>query len=353
MENLPVERAEAVAHILQGGKHLLDLIDEVLDIARIETVHLALSLQPVELVPLLSEALDLSRPMAERMSVDLTLDTHALAGHERVFADRQRLLQVMLNLLSNAIKYNATGGSVEVSARTPVPDDGRVLIAVADDGPGISPDSIARVFDPFERLGAERSSVEGTGVGLTLSQHLVKEMGGEISVSSELGAGTTFTVALSPHPSTEGDVRADSGRAPGDPAPASAPRLSGGLRVLHAEDNLANLELVEKVLARVGNVDLVSATDGSQALALAREERPDLLLLDLHLPDMSGRQVLEQLRADPLTSEIPVVIVSADSPALFEQPLSDGVVACLTKPIDVRELMRVVERALSGVGRSR
>jgi PAS domain S-box-containing protein len=196
MEELPPERAEAVGHILEGGNHLLDLIDEVLDIARIESGRLDLSVQPLELVPLLREAVALIRPMAERQSVQLVLDAHALAGPEHVLADRQRLLQVLLNLLSNAVKYNDLGGNVEISTAPAPSGEGRVLISVADDGSGIAPEALERVFDPFERLGAERGAVEGTGVGLTLSKHLVEQMGGEIVVSSELGVGTTFTVAL-------------------------------------------------------------------------------------------------------------------------------------------------------------
>jgi len=368
MEELPPDRAEAVGHILQGGNHLLDLIDEVLDITRIESGHLDLLLQPVELVRLLREAVDLIGPMAERRSVSLTLETGDLPEHERVVADRQRLLQVLLNLLSNAVKYNSPGGHVAVTPKalevaregtahgvaqdtkgTPAPwpatGQGAVQVAVADDGPGIPADATDSVFEPFERLGAEGSSVEGTGVGLALSRHLVEQMGGTISVSSVPGEGSTFVVTLARTPGAAPQRGSDGLRA-GSVAAAPA---GGFLRVLYVEDNLANLELVEQVLARAGDVELLSATHGAQALQLVRDERPDLVLLDLQLPDMPGSEVAERLHSDPSTSAIPLVIVSADPPDVLSRALSEGAIAWLTKPIDVRELLGILRRVVDAV----
>jgi CheY-like chemotaxis protein/anti-sigma regulatory factor (Ser/Thr protein kinase) len=252
-----------------------------------------------------------------------------------VQADRQRLLQVLLNLLSNATKYNNRTGRVEVSvART---EDGRAEISVTDTGPGIRSEDIDRVFAPFDRIGAEHTGVEGTGVGLTLSKHLVERMGGEIEVQSTVAVGSTFAVRL---PLTDPPVDLESVV----PARGEAPALRGALRILHVEDNLANLALVEQILARHQEVELIAATLGGMALELARRHRPDVILLDLHLPDMSGIDVLGRLRADPVTTEIPVVVVSADATAdRLERLETARVAAYLTKPIDVRELLRVIE----------
>lgn len=358
MEELPPERAEAVSHILQGGRHLLDLINEVLEITRIESGHLTLALRPVDVANVLREAADLTRPMAERKQVRLVVETGGLFAREVVLADRQRLLQVLLNLLSNAVKYNSAGGKVVLSAvpagavGTAEDEARQVRISVADDGPGIAADALERVFEPFERLGAERGPQEGTGVGLTLSRHLVEEMGGRISVASELGAGTTFTMVLDRAGAANAERGLDSGFGSRTAGTAARGARRGGALVLYVEDNLANLELVEQVMARAGDVQLVSATDGSQALQLAREMLPDIVLLDLHLPDMTGFEVLERLRGDASTRDVPVVVVTADAPALAVSPFPGGVVACLAKPIDVHELLRVVESQLARTARA-
>jgi CheY-like chemotaxis protein len=313
----------------------LNLIDEVLDIARIESGHLDLSVEPVLVLDVLGDAVDLARPLAEHRDVRVTVDTTSCPPGTYVQADRQRLLQVLLNLLSNATKYNNQTGRVEVSvART---EDGRAEISVTDTGPGIRSEDIDRVFAPFDRIGAEHTGVEGTGVGLTLSKHLVERMGGDIEVQSTVAVGSTFTVRL---PLTDPPVDLESVV----PARGEAPALRGALRILHVEDNLANLALVEQILARHQEVELIAATLGGMALELARRHRPDVILLDLHLPDMSGIDVLGRLRADPVTTEIPVVVVSADATAdRLERLETARVAAYLTKPIDVRELLRVIE----------
>jgi PAS domain S-box-containing protein len=335
MDDLSEQQEQAVGHILRAGRHLLNLIDEVLDIARIESGHLDLSVEPVLVLDVLGDAVDLARPLAEHRDVGVTVDTTSCPPGTYVQADRQRLLQVLLNLLSNATKYNNRTGRVEVSvART---EDGRAEISVTDTGPGIRSEDIDRVFAPFDRIGAEHTGVEGTGVGLTLSKHLVERMGGEIEVQSTVAVGSTFAVRL---PLTDPPVDLESVV----PARGEAPALRGALRILHVEDNLANLALVEQILARHQEVELIAATLGGMALELARRHRPDVILLDLHLPDMSGIDVLGRLRADPVTTEIPVVVVSADATAdRLERLETARVAAYLTKPIDVRELLRVIE----------
>jgi PAS domain S-box-containing protein len=335
MDDLEEPQEQAVGHILRAGKHLLNLIDEVLDIARIESGHLDLSVEPVLVLDVLGDAVDLARPMAEHRDVHLSVDAASCVPGTYVLADRQRLLQVLLNLLSNATKYNTRTGRVDVSvART---EDGRARISVTDTGPGIRAEDIDRVFEPFDRLGAERSGAEGTGIGLTLSKHLVERMGGEIAVQSTVAVGSTFSVLL---PLTaipdEFEVTAASR--------SEEPTLRGALRILHVEDNLDNLALVEQILARHEEVELIAASLGGLALELARRHRPDVILLDLHLPDMSGIDVLGRLQTDPLTTDIPVVVVSADATAERMERLDVAPVAAfLTKPIDVRELLRVIE----------
>jgi PAS domain S-box-containing protein len=335
MDDLPDQQEKAVGHILRAGKHLLNLIDEVLDIARIESGHLDLAAEPVLVLDVLGDAVDLARPLAEHCDVRLSVDATSCPADTYVLADRQRLLQVLLNLLSNATKYNTRTGRVDVSvARS---DDGRAEITVTDTGTGIRFEDLGRVFEPFDRLGAEHSGVEGTGVGLTLSKHLVERMGGEIEVVSTVGVGSSFSVFLK---LTEAPEEFESVV----PSRRDTPVLQGSLRILHVEDNLDNLALVEQILARYQEVELIAATLGGLALELARRHRPDMILLDLHLPDMSGIDVIGRLRADPTTTEIPVVVVSADATTeRMERLEAARVAAYLTKPIDVRELLRVIE----------
>ncbi len=335
MDELPDHHEEAVGHIMRAGRHLLNLIDEVLDIARIESGNLELLLEPVSIRQVLRDAVDLARPLAERREITVVADLEACPDSLHVLADRRRLLQVMLNLLSNGVKYNRIEGRVGISVAAISSDV--IRITVTDTGNGIRTEDIDRVFEPFDRLGAETSGVEGTGVGLTLSRYLVERMGGSIEVHSTLGEGTSFSIDLPT--ATPPDVSARA-------APLQTGQTPGvaTMRVLHIEDNLANLELVEQVLTRSGVVELLAAMSGSLGLELAREHRPDLILLDLHLPDMPGTELLDVLQSDPRTADIPVVVVTADAtPSQIERLRDVGVTAYLTKPIDIRELLGVVE----------
>ena len=349
LDGVEGEQAQAVGHILRAGQHLLNLIDEVLDITRIESGRLDLVLGPVSVADVVGDALNLTKPLAEDRGICLSADLGGLPPGAHVQADRQRLLQVLLNLLSNGVKYNHAEGAVTIAA---VADGAEVRLSVADTGPGIAPEDFERVFRAFDRLGAERSGVQGTGVGLALSKHLVEQMGGTIALAAEPVEGAVFTVTM---------VRVD-GPGPVSPAdePGRRPAEARGavLRVLHIEDNLANLELVEQILSRLGDVDLRAAMYGSLGLELAREHRPDLVLLDLHLPDMAGAEVLEHLRAAQDTAEVPVIVVSADAtPDQVRLLHARGAMAYLTKPIDVHELVRVVElvrsRAAAAAGAPR
>jgi PAS domain S-box-containing protein len=335
MDELDPEHRESLAQILKAGRHLVDLIDEVLDISRIEAGRLSLSLEPVALEEAVRESLELLAPSAKQRAVALEWDAEAAAGRY-ILADRQRLKQVLLNLLSNAVKYNRPEGEVRASFRE---DDGRIRVEIADTGPGIPAEQRRQLFVPFERLG--QSEVEGTGLGLALSKGLVEAMGGRIGMESRDGEGSVFwleLVAAQPAvaPMTEHEHE--------EPLPSAT--LDRPRTVLHIEDNPVNLGLVEKVLARRPGVRLLSAMQGGMGLELAREHRPDLVLLDAHLPDMPGEEVLRRLREDPATRHVPVVVISADAMAdRVQRFLAAGARAYLTKPLDVRRLLGLVAEA--------
>ena len=337
MEEIGPDQRESVQQILKGGRHLLHLIDEVLDISRIATGRLSLSPEPVSLTEILRETVDLIKPLAADRGIRLRWeDANAL----HVLADRQRLKQVMLNLLSNAVKYNRQGGEVAVTWEKAT--GGRLRVKVTDTGPGIPEADIDRVFEAFERLGAEASGVEGTGLGLALSRGLVEAMEGTIDVESEVGVGSVFVVELPlAEPPVQRLLREQ------EPAPGVGLRSDGAQTVLYIEDNLSNLTLLERVLGRFPNVRLLSAMQGSLGVDLAREHRPNLILLDLHLPDISGEEALRRLREDRTTMEIPIVIISADATrSRVRKLLAAGARDYLTKPLDVKRFLEVVEEML-------
>ena len=247
----------------------------------------------------------------------------------------------MLNLLSNAVKYNRAGGQVTVFCRE-MPS-ARLRIAVEDTGPGIAAEDFPRLYVPFDRLGAERTDVPGTGLGLALCKNLVEAQGGQIGVESVVGQGSTFWIQLPLAPPSATVLPA----AP-SPTAASAPGKRRGVRtpqqkVLYVEDNGSNLRLIERLLQRRSGVRLLTAANGREGLEIARRERPDLILLDSHLPDLSGDEVLAALQADPATDAIPVVVVSADAlPASIERMLAAGARDYLTKPLDVHRLVETM-----------
>ena len=338
MDSLDAEQRDSVGHILAAGRHLLGLIDEVLDIARIEAGRLTLSLEPIDMRTVLDEVRSLIRPLAEERRVEVRTERPA-AGDVYVLADRQRLKQVLLNLLSNAVKYNRADGSITVWCEA-APEN-RLRLNVRDTGPGIPPDKLGQLFTPFERLGAEATGVSGTGLGLALSKGLVDAMGGAIGVESTPGQGSLFWVELRRAAAPEADWEAlEEGEAPKLPSRMGT--------VLYVEDNLSNLQLIERLLARRPGIKLLSAMQGRLGLDLAREHRPGLILLDLHLPDVHGSEVLRQLREDARTRDIPVIVISADaSPREIARLQTAGARDYLTKPIDVRRFLVIVDEVLA------
>jgi CheY-like chemotaxis protein len=278
-----------------------------------------------------AEAVSLIRPLADQHQVLLVSPSQEFQVH--VLGDRQRLKQILLNLLSNAVKYNRQGGRVELEC-SPAEGD-RLRLEVLDTGPGIAPEAIDQLFVPFERLGVEESGVGGAGLGLPLSRRLAEAMGGTLDVATTVGQGSRLWVEL---PVAEGQVeRAERKQELDMPA---APEPESPLTVLYIEDNLSNLQLVERVLSRRPGVRLISAMRPQLGLELAAEHDPDLILLDLHLPDMPGQEVLRRLQAEPRTAQVPVVILSADArPNLIKELLAQGVKAFMTKPLDVKELL--------------
>ncbi|MFA6310193.1 MAG: PAS domain S-box protein [Sterolibacterium sp.] len=337
LEPLEPSQKEAVDQILGGGRHLLGLIDEVLDLARIEAGKLDIAIAAMALDPAIEEALELSMPLAAARHITLR---HACPAGVSIRADAARVRQILLNLLSNAVKYNREGGDVSVACRT---DGAIVRITVVDTGPGISEKQRRQLFQPFERLGAERTATEGTGIGLVICKRLAEAMAGRIGVDSEVGVGSRFWLELpldhSPShapaellaPSAEANVEAD---------------IRG--RVIYVEDSEVNLTLMRHLFRRLPGVDFVTARDAESGLAMVRESRPDLLLMDINLPGMSGMEALRILRSAPGTAAIPVIAISAAaSPGEVRAGLDAGFLAYLTKPFDVAALLSQV-RAILG-----
>lgn len=349
MGEISAAHRKGVHHILTSGKHLLNLINEVLDIARIEAGRLSLSLEPVPLNVVISEMIDVVAPNVSQMRQKLDF-TNQISSDWYVNADRQRLKQVLLNLINNAIKY--TGAEGEIGIKTsllPAQKEDNITwcrISVIDNGPGIGSDDLNKLFTPFERIGAERTTTEGTGLGLPIVKKLMDAMGGKVSVESEPGKGSVFSIDLpmvsrAQHlsliqPDTDNDdqgIQAYYGT------------------VLYVEDNLPNVELVEDILqAHRPGIRMITTVYGEMAQRYAEENSPGLILLDLDLPDVNGAEVLQQLRSKPSTRSIPVVIISANAmPYQIKKLMEGGAEMYLTKPLEIKNFLQVLDRYLTKV----
>jgi len=331
----------SIDQILKAGWYLLDLINEILDLALIESGKLSLSLEPISLSEVMHECQAMIEPQAQKRGISVAFP-HIVVQYF-VEADRTRVKQVLINLLSNAIKYNKGGGTVVVEciAKTP----GRIRICVKDSGDGLTPDKLTQLFQPFNRLGQEANVEEGTGIGLVVCKRLIELMGGVIGVESTVGKGSVFWIDLNltaePQPAAGAAEPSASAKAP--------VRSDAQMRtLLYVEDNPANLMLVEDLIARLPDIRLLSARDGHRGIEIARTSRPDVILMDINLPGISGITALRILAEDPATAHIPVIALSANAmPHDIEKGLEAGFFRYLTKPIKVNEFMDTLDVTLN------
>lgn len=347
MGDLNNTQRKGVSHILHSGKHLLNLINEVLDISRIESGNLSLSLEPVNIGGVIVEMLDIIRPLMQARNLTYKPDI-SFRPELFVKSDRQRLKQILLNLLNNAIKYNSEGGLITVGTETRQDPDSKkqwVKIQITDTGLGISKEDIPKLFNPFERIGAEQTVTEGTGLGLAVVKKLITAMSGFVGIESEKGVGSTFWIEL---PLVESQIltaEKEAGHILLEPDNSA----KNGI-ILYIEDNISNIELIEQILdSQRSNIQLYTDTHGSKAVKLALELNPGLILLDLNLPDMHGSEVLQVLQENEHTKHIPVVVISADAmPAQLTKLLQSGAKNYLTKPLDVFLFLKIIDEFMPG-----
>lgn len=337
-EPLSARHAQRVDHILRGGEHLLRLIDDILDLSRIESGNVAVSLEPVAVPELLGEVLTTLEPSATRGSVTMRVEPSPL-GCPLVRADRTRLVQILVNFGSNAIKYNRAQGNVSIAVS--LPDDERVRVTVSDTGWGIATDKQDKLFQPFQRAGQETGPIEGTGIGLVISKRLAEMMGGCVGFHSVPERGSEFWVDL---PVVRDTTRAV---APAASESALGTRTGGDRLLLYVEDNPANVAFMTDVIDTLGGFTLLTAPTAETGIELARSERPDLILMDVNLPEMSGMEAMNVLRADDRTRNIPVIALTA---AASERDRRAGREAgfrrYLAKPVDIAELTRAIDDVL-------
>ena len=330
----------SIDQILKGGWYLLELINEILDLALIESGKLSLSLEPISLAEVLRECQDMIEPQAQKRNISVSFPRFDIPYFVR--ADRTRLKQVFINLLSNAIKYNKVGGSVVVDHLATIP--GQIRICIRDSGEGLTAEQMTQLFQPFNRLGQEANGEEGTGIGLVTTKRLIELMGGSIGAESVVGTGSVFWIEL--NLSTEwqaarGAVMSLAAVQPPIHAEASVRTL------LYVEDNPANLMLIEDLMARRPDIRLLSARDGCKGIEIALAALPDVILMDINLPGISGIEALKVIAANSTTAHIPVIALSANAvPRDIEKGLKAGFFRYLTKPIKVNEFMETLDTAL-------
>ena len=334
----PAQKA-SIEQILHAGWYLLDLINEILDLALIESGKLSLSSEPMSLREVMLECKTMIEPQAKKRGIHMTFPE--FDGQYFIDADRTRVKQILINLFSNAIKYNKEGGTVVVGCTATIRN--RVRVTVTDSGAGLPPDKLAQLFQPFNRLG-QQANIEGTGIGLVVTKRLVELMGGAIGVKSTVGKGSVFWFELvsTAAPGLAAEVEAPTSLDPGTPSDELLRTL------LYVEDNPANLQLVEQLIARRPGMRLLAAADADTGIEIARTRQPDVILMDINLPGISGIEALAILRGDPTTASIPVVALSANAiPRDIEKGLEAGFCRYLTKPIKVHEFMDALDEALA------
>ena len=331
------QKKEFAGHILKSGRHLLTLINEILDLAKIESGTVALSMEPVEMHEMLAECRTMMEPLAEQRGIRALFPDRC---HVSVMADRTRLKQILLNLLSNAIKYNREGGAVVVDCSEPSPDILR--ISVQDTGMGLKQEQLDMLFQPFNRLGQESGVEEGTGIGLVVTRRLVELMGGTISVSSSPGVGSVFSVDLRSTAPVQAPAMGEAETA------ANHGELHEEVTLLYVEDNPANLKLVQEIIRFRPGMRLLTAPDAQLGLEMARAHLPDIILMDVNLPGMSGLEAVRVLRADERTGKIPVIALTANAmPRDVERGMAAGFFRYLIKPINIDEFTEAINSTLS------
>ena len=337
-EKYPENQVNFIEQILRAGSHLLELINEVLDLSRVESGKIETHPEPVDVKNLLNEMVAFMQPIAQKSKVNISNDTE-LTGCSMIKADKGLLKQCILNLLSNAVKYNQEKGEVNLHCRTM--ENKNIQICVTDTGPGLSEEQQASLFQPFERLGAENSEIEGSGIGLTITKKIVELMGGTVGYESQLGKGSTFFIELPVY----GDGEPYMEPVKAVPRPMKSPQGKNIFKILYIEDNQANLALIEHTLSRYSNIQLSSAFNGRQGLQKIQEYIPDLILLDMGLPDMEGLDVLKELKKNRQTKDIPIVVLSANAlQSHINQSKDLGIERYLTKPIDIQEFADVINQ---------
>ena len=347
---------ENIDEIYKAGNHLLDLINEVLDLARIEAGRIEMSIEPVDVSKVVADTMQLIYPLAKKRGIDISFyksgveisSEQLLEQRAQVKADRTRLRQVLLNLLSNAVKYNSENGKLIIACEAV--DGDRLRISITDTGNGLSSEQQTQLFKVFERIGEENSNIEGTGIGLVITKSLVELMGGSIGVNSKIGEGSTFWVELALE-RTERKSKIMSNKIELEvKTKSSVGDKSKKYTVLYIEDNPANLRLVTQLMNRMGNVHMWSAPEPVLGLELAAEHKPDLILLDINLPGMDGFEVLRRLKRGTATKHTPVIAISANAMHTdVEKGLKAGFEEYITKPIDVSVLMESIDASLKQV----
>lgn len=346
MGELNPKQAKGVNHIRQSGKHLLDLINEVLDIARIEAGRISLTIEAIPVKKVMLEVIDLVRPLANVRNLTFEV-INSQYDDVLIKADYQRLKQVVINLLNNAIKYNTDSGKIRIKTemfQATEERDGYVRVSIIDTGIGIQSEDLSKLFKPFERIGAEKTATEGTGLGLAVVEKLMTAMGGLIGVESKVGEGSTFWIEF---PHIENKVIPDSEDFSVTEKGKESVNKPG--KILYIEDNSSNIYLVEQILAESRpKIELITSMTGKHAIQMALEFKPDLILLDLNLPDIQGDVVLTKLQVDEKTGMIPVVIVTADAmPHKFSKLINQGAKNYITKPFEVTNFLKVIDEFIN------
>ncbi|MBL4607243.1 MAG: response regulator, partial [Pseudomonadales bacterium] len=357
-QNLSLQELDNTNEILKAGSHLLDLINEILDLAKIESGQLTLSKEPVIINDLLSECLNLVAPLAQQRHIKISWEKAIFNSDQdqktnwsgKVSADLLRLKQVLLNLLSNAIKYNHENGSITIFYS--IIQEKMLGINITDTGPGLSPEQQSHLFEPYNRLGAENFDAQGTGIGLVISKNIIELMNGHLTVQSQAGNGCTFQIQipLDQPPSNEAiflsnQLKTDSPKTSESIKPP--PSFYQEYTLLHIEDNPANLRLVEQMLAQHKHIKIINAADPALGLELVKAHQPNLILLDINLPGINGFEVLKRLKHADETRHIPVIAVSANAmPEYIQKGHEAGFSHYITKPIDVKYLLTIIDKIM-------